>query len=146
MFAKRVLSPPAPILLALASRCSTRPLVLKMCVATVVSTRVLLEAGWKAVYGEEAEPADRAEEDTGGDQLLPLDLTVLRVGRLFVVEGRPQPFEGLLPHEPGHDPREHAERGEEDLAHARVASLASSCGYRAVALRSHFETALADGT
>src|SRR5205823_6684293 len=26
---------------------------------------------WKSGYGEEAEPADRAEDDTGGDQLLP---------------------------------------------------------------------------
>src|SRR5437763_4470576 len=35
------------------------------------SGRVLLEAGWKSVYGEEAEPSDRPEDDTGGDQLLP---------------------------------------------------------------------------
>ena len=36
------------------------------------SGRVLLEAGWKAVYGEEARPADaQAEDDSGGDQLLP---------------------------------------------------------------------------
>jgi len=35
------------------------------------SGRVLLVAGWKAVYGEEAENGDRAEDDTGGDQLLP---------------------------------------------------------------------------
>jgi DNA topoisomerase-3 len=35
------------------------------------SGRVLLEAGWKAVYGEEAERPDRAEEDSGGDQRLP---------------------------------------------------------------------------
>src|SRR3954447_16600096 len=34
------------------------------------SGRVLLEAGWKSVYGEEVEP-ERAEDDTGGDQLLP---------------------------------------------------------------------------
>src|SRR5437588_7257751 len=33
--------------------------------------RLLLEAGWKSVYGEEAEPGDRPEDDTGGDQLLP---------------------------------------------------------------------------
>ena len=34
------------------------------------SGRVLIEAGWKAVYGEEAQkPGD--EEDSGGDQLLP---------------------------------------------------------------------------
>jgi len=34
------------------------------------SGRVLIEAGWKAVYGEEAvEPGD--EDDTGGDQSLP---------------------------------------------------------------------------
>src|SRR5207248_965068 len=35
------------------------------------SGRRLIEAGWKAVYGEEAQPADRPEDDTGGDQLLP---------------------------------------------------------------------------
>src|SRR5256885_15020034 len=35
------------------------------------SGRVLLVAGWKAVYGEEAENGDRADDDTGGDQLLP---------------------------------------------------------------------------
>jgi len=34
------------------------------------SGRVLLEAGWKSVYGDEAR-ADRAEDDAGGDQLLP---------------------------------------------------------------------------
>ena len=34
------------------------------------SGRVLVEAGWKAVYGEEAQ-GDRADDDTGGDQLLP---------------------------------------------------------------------------
>jgi DNA topoisomerase-3 len=41
------------------------------------SGRVLVEAGWKAVYGEEAVPDGRADEDdSGGDQLLP----VLRQG------------------------------------------------------------------
>jgi DNA topoisomerase III len=35
------------------------------------SGRRLLEPGWKAVYGAEAEPADAGEDDTGGDQLLP---------------------------------------------------------------------------
>jgi DNA topoisomerase III len=35
------------------------------------SGRVLLEAGWKAVYGEEADSPERAEEDSGGDQRLP---------------------------------------------------------------------------
>ena len=34
------------------------------------SGRVLLEAGWKAVYGDEAR-SERADDDTGGDQLLP---------------------------------------------------------------------------
>jgi DNA topoisomerase-3 len=34
------------------------------------SGRRMLEAGWKSVYGEEAE-GDRAEGDDGGDQLLP---------------------------------------------------------------------------
>src|SRR5207253_3561637 len=34
------------------------------------SGRRLLEPGWKAVYGEEAQ-ADRPDDDTGGDQLLP---------------------------------------------------------------------------
>ncbi|HEX8743043.1 MAG TPA: DNA topoisomerase 3 [Thermoleophilaceae bacterium] len=34
------------------------------------SGRRMLEAGWKSVYGEEAE-GERAEDDTGGDQLLP---------------------------------------------------------------------------
>ncbi len=38
------------------------------------SGRVLIEAGWKAVYGEEAD-ADRDDDDSGGDQTLPkLDL------------------------------------------------------------------------
>jgi DNA topoisomerase III len=35
------------------------------------SGRRLIEAGWKAVYGEEAQPADGREDDSGGDQLLP---------------------------------------------------------------------------
>jgi DNA topoisomerase-3 len=39
------------------------------------SGRVLLEAGWKSVYGQEANGKER-EEDSGGDQLLP----VLREG------------------------------------------------------------------
>src|SRR4051795_4849141 len=34
------------------------------------SGRRLVEAGWKAVYGEEAQ-GERGEEDSGGDQLLP---------------------------------------------------------------------------
>jgi DNA topoisomerase-3 len=34
------------------------------------SGRRLVEAGWKAVYGDEAEP-ERADDDSGGDQLLP---------------------------------------------------------------------------
>jgi DNA topoisomerase III len=34
------------------------------------SGRRLIEPGWKAVYGEEAAP-DRADDDSGGDQLLP---------------------------------------------------------------------------
>jgi DNA topoisomerase-3 len=33
--------------------------------------RVLIEAGWKAVYGEEARSPDSDDEDSGGDQLLP---------------------------------------------------------------------------
>jgi DNA topoisomerase-3 len=35
------------------------------------SGRVLLEAGWKSVYGQEANGKER-EEDSGGDQLLPI--------------------------------------------------------------------------
>ena len=35
------------------------------------SGRVLVEAGWKAVYGEEARSPDAEDEDSGGDQLLP---------------------------------------------------------------------------
>ena len=36
------------------------------------SGRVLLEAGWRAVYGQEARgPGEGSEDDTGGDQLLP---------------------------------------------------------------------------
>jgi DNA topoisomerase-3 len=35
------------------------------------SGRVLLEAGWKSVYGQEAKGKER-EEDSGGDQLLPI--------------------------------------------------------------------------
>ena len=35
------------------------------------SGRVLLVPGWKAVYGEEAENGQAAEDDTGGDQMLP---------------------------------------------------------------------------
>jgi DNA topoisomerase III len=34
------------------------------------SGRRLVEAGWKAVYGDEAQP-DRADDDSGGDQALP---------------------------------------------------------------------------
>src|SRR5213079_3165270 len=34
------------------------------------SGRRLVEAGWKSVYGEEAQ-GDKAEDDSGGDQLLP---------------------------------------------------------------------------
>jgi DNA topoisomerase III len=40
------------------------------------SGRVLLEAGWRAVYGEEANGSQKKEDDSGGDQLLP----VLRQG------------------------------------------------------------------
>src|SRR4029077_9154132 len=47
-------------------------------VETTVSTHVfrtsgrrLIEPGWKAVYGAEAQPAERPDDDTGGDQLLP---------------------------------------------------------------------------
>jgi DNA topoisomerase-3 len=35
------------------------------------SGRVLLEAGWRSVYGQEADAPDRPEDDSGGDQLLP---------------------------------------------------------------------------
>src|SRR3954454_12788619 len=35
------------------------------------SGRRLLEPGWKAVYGEEAQGPDKADDDSGGDQLLP---------------------------------------------------------------------------
>ena len=35
------------------------------------SGRVLMEAGWKGVYGEEPDSQERREEDSGGDQLLP---------------------------------------------------------------------------
>jgi DNA topoisomerase III len=35
------------------------------------SGRVLVEAGWKSVYGEEARSPDAEDEDSGGDQLLP---------------------------------------------------------------------------
>jgi DNA topoisomerase III len=35
------------------------------------SGRRLLEPGWKAVYGEEADSPNGAEDDTGGDQMLP---------------------------------------------------------------------------
>ncbi len=35
------------------------------------SGRVLVEAGWKAVYGEEAQADRKDEDDSGGDQLLP---------------------------------------------------------------------------
>jgi DNA topoisomerase-3 len=38
--------------------------------------RVLLEAGWRAVYGEEVNGSQKKEDDSGGDQLLP----VLRQG------------------------------------------------------------------
>jgi DNA topoisomerase-3 len=36
------------------------------------SGRVLLEAGWKAVYGEEPARADAEDDDSGGDQTLPV--------------------------------------------------------------------------
>jgi len=35
------------------------------------SGRVLVEAGWRAVYGESAQSPDAPEDDSGGDQLLP---------------------------------------------------------------------------
>ena len=35
------------------------------------SGRVLLVAGWKAVYGAEVDSGEAADDDTGGDQLLP---------------------------------------------------------------------------
>jgi DNA topoisomerase III len=35
------------------------------------SGRVLVTAGWKGVYGEEVRSSDAADDDTGGDQLLP---------------------------------------------------------------------------
>jgi DNA topoisomerase-3 len=35
------------------------------------SGRVLVEAGWKAVYGQEARSPDADDDDSGGDQLLP---------------------------------------------------------------------------
>jgi len=35
------------------------------------SGRVLLQAGWKGVYGEEVRGPESADDDTGGDQLLP---------------------------------------------------------------------------
>jgi DNA topoisomerase III len=35
------------------------------------SGRVLLRAGWKEVYGEEARSPESADDDSGGDQLLP---------------------------------------------------------------------------
>jgi DNA topoisomerase-3 len=35
------------------------------------SGRRLLQAGWKAVYGAEADSPEGADDDTGGDQLLP---------------------------------------------------------------------------
>ncbi|HSK14798.1 MAG TPA: DNA topoisomerase 3 [Gaiellaceae bacterium] len=36
------------------------------------SGRVLVEAGWKSVYGEEAQTGGKEEDDSGGDQLLPV--------------------------------------------------------------------------
>jgi len=35
------------------------------------SGRVLVEAGWRSVYGQEAQGEGKQEEDSGGDQLLP---------------------------------------------------------------------------
>jgi len=35
------------------------------------SGRVLVEAGWRAVYGEEARAPDKPDDDSGGDQRLP---------------------------------------------------------------------------
>src|ERR687896_26036 len=35
------------------------------------SGRRLVEPGWKSVYGEEAQAAERPDDDSGGDQLLP---------------------------------------------------------------------------
>jgi DNA topoisomerase III len=35
------------------------------------SGRVLLEAGWRSVYGQEADSPDRPDDDSGGDQQLP---------------------------------------------------------------------------
>src|SRR5881275_186468 len=36
------------------------------------SGRILVEAGWRGVYGEEIQPRDGREDDTGGDQMLPV--------------------------------------------------------------------------
>src|SRR3954453_2692958 len=35
------------------------------------SGRILVEAGWRGVYGEEIQSRDGGEDDTGGEQLLP---------------------------------------------------------------------------
>lgn len=35
------------------------------------SGKVMLEAGWRSVYGEEVDSTDKPEDDTGGDQRLP---------------------------------------------------------------------------
>jgi DNA topoisomerase-3 len=35
------------------------------------SGRLLLEAGWKSVYGQEVQSQDAADDDSGGDQVLP---------------------------------------------------------------------------
>src|SRR5947199_4659848 len=65
---------------------------------------------------------DRALQDQRGEHLLPVDFSVLGVGRLLVVEDAPEAFEGLLADQAREDSAEHAERQKEDLAHVHLAS------------------------
>ncbi len=61
------------------------------------SGRRMVAAGWKAVYGEEADSSDAAEADEGGDQLLPLleqdeDVTTREVAALKKMTQPPRRF------------------------------------------------------
>jgi DNA topoisomerase III len=61
------------------------------------SGRVLVEAGWRSVYGQEADSPDKSEDDSGGDQLLPKlelgeDVAVRRVESLHKETQPPRRF------------------------------------------------------
>ena len=91
------------------------------------SGRVLLEAGWRSVYGQEADSPDKPEDDSGGDQLLPKlelgeDVETRRVESLRKETQPPRRFtEASLLGRDGDGGQGHrgrrAARGDEGLGH-----------------------------